>query len=242
MLNIIVPMSGPMPFFDENEYPFPKPLVEINGITMIEYLIRNLRECGDDIHLFFMVRQDYCRKFHIDDTIRLLAPEPCRIVPVALNTNGALCTCLLAIDHIDNDQPLLIVNFDQYFSNNFNQYVRQLYTPPYQGGCLVFPSVHPRWSFVRTEGETIVEAAEKRPLTRQAIAGAYGFLQGSDFVSAAKQVLLKDADHNGIFYLSSTINEAILLDKRLRAVAVSAVDYHSFYSPQKIREFSESYR
>ena len=240
MLNVLVPMSGPMPFFNEGEYPFPKPLVEINGVPMIEYVVRNIASCGPDVRAIFLVRQDHCKKYHLDDTIRLLAPEHAEVLKVASETRGALCTALLAIESINNDNPLLIVNSDQYFTQGFAQGVRQLFEPPYEGGCLVFDSVHPRWSFVRTHGDEIVEAAEKRPITRRAIAGAYGFARGADFVAAAKQALLKDANHDGVFYLSAAINEMVLMNKRLRAVQMPSADYHSFYSPKKIAEFSAS--
>jgi len=240
MLNVLVPMSGPMPFFSEGEYPFPKPLVEISGLPMIEYSVRNILECGPDVHVNFLVREDYCNKYHLDDTIRLLAPSRSQVTKVATETRGALCTALLAVEQIDNDHPLLIVNFDQYFTHGFAEKVARLFEPPYEGGCLVFESVHPRWSFVRTGGGEIVEAAEKRPITKRAIAGVYGFGRGSDFVKAAKQALLKDASHDEIFYLSAAVNEMVLMNKRLRAVEVPTKDYHSFYSPKKIAEFAGS--
>ena len=238
MLNVLVPMSGPMPFFNVDEYPFPKPLVEINGLPMIEYVTRNILSCGPEVRVNFLVREDYCKKYHLDDTIRLLAPLQSVITPVPTNTCGALCTTLLAVEQIDNDQPLLIVNADQYFTRDFAEKIAALFEPPYEGGCLVFESVHPRWSFVRTIGEEIIEAAEKRPITKRAIAGVYGFGRGADFVKAAKQALLKDASHDGIFYLSAAINEMVLMNKRLRAVDVLAANYYSFYSPKKIAEFA----
>lgn len=43
MLNILIPLAGPTPFFDSSEYPFPKPLIEIRGTPMIEHLIDNLK-------------------------------------------------------------------------------------------------------------------------------------------------------------------------------------------------------
>jgi NDP-sugar pyrophosphorylase family protein len=236
MLNVLIPLSGQMPFFGEAEYPFPKPLVEINGLPMIEYVVRNLLSLGE-VRPHFLVRQDYCRKFHLDDTIRLLCAHA-KVTPVATETGGALCTALLAVDDIAPEEPLLVVNADQYFSDGFAPAVRSLFEDPWQGGCLVFDSVHPRWSFVRTAGEQIIEAAEKRPISRQAVAGVYGFLRGKDFVEAAGNALMKDASHDGRFYTSAAVNELILLGRQLRAVPVAASTYHSFYSPNKIAEFT----
>jgi len=240
MLNIVVPMSGEMPFFKDIDYPYPKPLVEINGRPMIEYLVRNLLSCGPEVRIVFLVREDHVKKFYLGNTIRLLARDQSVVQSVPVHTGGALCTVLMAVELIDNNQRLLIVNFDQYFTHNFREGVEALFQTPYEGGCFVFESVHPRWSFVRTLGEDIVEASEKRPISRQAIAGVYGFSRGADFVAAANQALLKDASHDGSFYVSSVINEMVLINKRLRAINVPAGAYHSFYSPAKIAEFTSS--
>ena len=195
MLNIVVPMSGKTPFFDGHDFPFPKPLVEINGITMIEYVTRNISELGIDANVYFMVREDYCKKYHLDDTIKLLLPENAHVIPVAFETKGALCTTLLAIDHINTHDPVIAINSDQYFSYGFKDSVLMLFEDDFDGGCLVFQSVHPRWSYVRVQDQHIIEAAEKRPITRHAIAGVYGFSHGTDFVKAAHSALQKDADH-----------------------------------------------
>lgn len=237
MLNIVIPMSGSMPFFPEDEYPFPKPLVEINGHPMIQYLIENIKSLEFDIHVTYLVRDDFCRKYHLDSTIGLLSPFPCRIIPVANSTCGALCTSLLATDYIDHPDPVMILNFDQYFLSNFSEMVSYLLTANGDGGCVVFDSAHPRWSFVRILDGEIVEAAEKHPITKSAIAGVYLFKNGADFVVAAKNALLKGASHNGVFYISAVINELILLNKKLLAIETPTQNYFSFYSPGKISEF-----
>ena len=239
MLNIVVPISGKTPFFDGNDFPFPKPLIEINGVTMIEYVAKNISELGVDAKIYFMVREEYCKKYHLDDTIKLLLPENSYVIPVAFETKGALCTTLLAIDYINTSDPLLVINSDQFFSSGFNDLVQKLFENDFDGGCLVFQSVHPRWSYVRVEDQQIIEAAEKRPITKHAIAGVYGFSHGIDFVKAAHSALQKDAEHEGNFFLSAAVNECVLLKKRLRAVEVSTSQYFSFYSPQKIIEFNE---
>jgi NDP-sugar pyrophosphorylase family protein len=242
MLNVLVPMSGPMPFFPAEEYPFPKPLVEIAGSSMIEYTAKNLLECGRDFHATFLVRNDYCRQFHLDDTIHLLMGQKASVVQVQADTKGALCTALLAIDSINNENPLLIMNFDQYFTSGFARMLDEIFRPEFDGGCCVFESVHPRWSFVKTNGEEVVEAAEKRPISKHAIAGIYGFARGTDFVAAAKSALIKDASHDGLFYISAALNEMVLMNKRLRAVPIDSGQYHSFYSPKKVEEFAGNLR
>ena len=65
--------------------------------------------------------------------------------------------------------------------------------------------------------QQIVETAEKKPISSDAIAGTYYFRRGRDFAEAAKRVILKDARVHDRFFLSSSFNEMILMGKKLVA-------------------------
>jgi dTDP-glucose pyrophosphorylase len=238
MLNILIPLAGPTPFFDSSEYPFPKPLIEIRGLPMIEHLIANLKSIEAEKRFIFLLRDDDCSRFHLDETVRLLAGEDSIILRVKGETKGAVCSSLLAIDYIDNDEPLVISNGDQLFAKGLSERILDLCRDDGDGGCVVFGSVHPRWSYVRLENDhQIVEASEKRPISKNAIAGVYVFRRGSDFVQGAKEAIRKDASVGGSYFVSAVFNELILLNRTLRAVAVPNEDYVTFYSPQKISEY-----
>ena len=87
-----------------------------------------------------------------------------------------------------------------------------------------------------------MEVAEKRPLSKRAIAGFYYYRNGHDYVEAAKKALLKRNEVNGIYYLSASINELILAGKRVGFYDIEKDAYHSFYSPVKIKEYEESFK
>ncbi len=237
VFEVIVPMSGPMPFFDTDSSPFPKPLVEIDGVPMIAYLAANLRTLRTLRRAHFLVREDYCKKYHLDDTIRLLLPGVSNVIRVSPETRGALCTALLCIDELSLSAPVVVMNFDQYFSGDFAGLIRRLLSPQVDGGVAVFESVHPRWSFVKLECDRVVQAVEKRPISRTAIAGIYAFSRSEEFLEAAFSALKNNASCDGAFYISAAINELILRGKVLNAVTVTERDYHTFYSPQRVDEF-----
>ncbi len=63
---------------------------------------------------------------------------------------------------------------------------------------VIFPDVHPRWSFVKCDADgNVIEAAEKRPISNLATEGFYYFGSGAAFVEAAEAMILKDASVNG---------------------------------------------
>lgn len=229
-------MAGKSQYFSENEFPFPKPLLEIGPKTVIEHVITNLSSIAQNVQFIFVVNSGDCRKFHLDSTLNLLTGHKCKIVRLENETKGAACSALMAVSHIANDNPLIISNSDQIFTIGLQNLIRNFEGA--DAGVITFDSVHPRWSYVRlNENQRVVETAEKRPISRQAIAGLYYFKKGQDFVDSAMSMIQKDSSVNGSFYISPTLNEMILKGKVITTASVDTHDYHTFYTPVKIKEY-----
>lgn len=242
MLNILIPLGAQSMFFEASEYPFPKPLIEILGKPMIQHAIDNLSTIAEAKRFIFLLRDEDCTRYHLDSTLRLLAGPSCVIIRMQNQTRGAACSALLAVDHIGNDEPLLIVNGDQLFGADLNEGLARLRAAQADAGVLTFSSVHPRWSYVRLEnGDDIIETAEKHPISQHAIAGFYYFARGADFVMAAQHSIRKDNAVDGVYYVAPVLNELILLNRRLKAVPLPPGSYHTFYSPKKIEEFEHAH-
>lgn len=82
--------------------------------------------------------------------------------------------------------------------------------------------------------------AEKRPISKDAVAGFYYYKKGSDFVEAAKKALLKRNSYENRYYISASVNELILSGKKVCYYDIEKEQYKSFYSPAKIKEYEES--
>lgn len=236
--NLLVTMAGKSLFFAEEEYHFPKPLIEIGGKTMVQRLIENLDTIDNVGERVFVVSNEDCKKYHLDDVIRILSADSARVIKLEKQTRGAACSALMAIEHINNDAELVISNADQIIDIDLDEALDSFRRRDLDAGVITFDTVHPRWSYVRLdEQERITETAEKRPLSRHAIAGLFWFRRGADFVDAAMRMIRKDAQVNGAFYIAPVLNELILSDCKLGVFPIDARNYHSFYSPQKIKEF-----
>jgi len=241
MINVLVPMAGKGLYFSENEYPFPKPLIEIGQKTVIEHVIDNLSGAAKKVQFIFVLNSADCRKFHLDSTLNIITEHQCKIIRLDNDTRGAACSALMAIDYIGNNQPLLIANADQVF----NDPIQALLAPfkDADAGVVTFESVHPRWSYVRLNAQKeVVETAEKRPISRHAIAGLYYFRQGQDFINCAMQSIRKDSNVNGSYFIAPTLNEMILQGKKILTNPVARDRYHTFYTPQKIQEYEADLR
>jgi dTDP-glucose pyrophosphorylase len=236
MINILIPMAGKSIYFSENEFLFPKPLIEIGQKTIIEHVIQNLSSIDKDIQFIFVLSSTDCRKFHLDSALNIITDFKCKIVRIENETKGASCSALMAISHIGSTCPLVIANCDQLFDDSLPDLIAKLQEA--DAGVITFESVHPRWSYVRLDDqEYVIETAEKRPISRVAIAGIYYFRHGKDFVDAAMTSIQKGASTNGNFYIAPTLNELILQGKRVKVAKIKANRYHTFYTPQKIKEY-----
>lgn len=233
-MNILIPACGDSKHFQESYWP--QNIVEIKGKPMIQYVVENFVNVEDKKYIFVLDQKE-CNKFHTDNVVKLITDDQCEIIKLAGKTGGALCTCLMAIQYIDTDDELIICNCDQKFDNNMEEAIGFFRNKNMDAGVICFDCVHPRWSYVRMEGENVVEAAEKRPISRNAIAGFYYFKNGKDFVCSAKKAMLKGSSFEDRYYITAALNEMVLAGKRIGQYTIDNEDYHSFYSPEKIKKY-----
>jgi len=237
-MNILIPIAGEDRFFKADEYFFPKPLVEIAGTPMIELCVRNLVRQFPAAHFIFVVQNEHCTKYSLDGMLRILTSNRCTIVRLNQSTKGALCSALLAIDHIPQDEPLAIANGDQIIDADLGALVDRIDAQGHDAAVVTFESLHPRWSFVQTGPDGFVcEAAEKRVISRNAVAGFYYYRTGKLFIDAALRTLEYEAGVGGAYFISQTLNNLVLEGRKIACEKIDASSYHSFYSPQKVHEY-----
>jgi NDP-sugar pyrophosphorylase family protein len=240
-MQILIPISGRTSFFPEDEYFFPKPLIEVAGQPMIELVVGSLKQDFPEADFTFIVDREDARAFSLDRVLRLAAGESAKIVERVGDTSGGLCSCLLAIDVLDPDRELVIFNSDQIITDNLSAHVARFNQSGADAGVVTFDSVHPRWCYVVAEdGHEVVQAFEKKVMSRHAVAGFYYFRKVETFLLAAQKAILNDANINGLFYISASLNETLLMNHRIMLSPIDARDYHSFFAPSRIAAFERS--
>ncbi len=241
MLNIAIPMAGASSFFPESQGQYPKVFQEIFGKPMIQVVMENLNTINVDKNFIFVINESDVKKYRLDNVLNILTNKNCTIYIQKSPTKGAICSLLLGVDGIDTKDPLLVVNADQIISHDLTSIVRFFCKDGVDGGVVCFDSIHPRWSYARiSEDLRLIEAVEKKPISRNAIAGMYYFSQGSFFVENAMAAIVKRRSHDDMYYTSAVLNELILRGKNLLTYRIDSAEYHSFYSPEKIKEFELS--
>jgi HAD superfamily hydrolase (TIGR01509 family) len=233
-MNILIPMAGAGSRFANAGYTFPKPLIDVNNKPMIQVVVDNL---NIDATYIYIVQKNHRVKYNLDTLLNLITPN-CKIVEVDGITEGAACTTLLAKDLINNDDFLLIANSDQYVEWNSNEFMYNMESSETDGSILVFKSNHPKWSFVKLDGNNLItEVAEKNPISDNATVGIYFWKKGSDYVKYSEQMIEKDIRTNNEFYVCPVYNEAINDGKTIKPYYVEKM--WGIGTPEDLRFFLE---
>jgi HAD superfamily hydrolase (TIGR01509 family) len=236
-MNVLIPMAGAGSRFSQAGYTFPKPLIEVNGKPMIQVVVENLNV---DAHYIFIVQKEHYDKYNLKQLLNLIAPN-CDIIQVDGLTQGAACTTLLAKNLIDNDEPLLMANSDQFVEWNSNECLYAFTADGIDGGIVTFKATHPKWSFAKLNDEGFVsEVAEKNPISDIATVGIYYWKHGSDYVKYAEQMIEKNIRVNNEFYVCPVFNEAIEDNKKIRVKNIEKM--WGIGTPEDLNYFLENYK
>lgn len=238
-MNVLIPMAGAGSRFEKAGYTFPKPLIEVNGKPMIQTVVENL---NIDARHIFIVQKSHCEKYNLKNMLNVIAPG-CKVVEVDGITEGAACTTLLAKEFINNDEPLLMANSDQFVDWDSNEFMYSMVGDTIDAGILTFKSTHPKWSFCKLDEKGFVsEVAEKNPISDVATVGIYYWNKGSDYVKYAEDMIAKDIRHNNEFYVCPVFNQAIEDNKRVKIFDIPAENMWGLGTPEDLKRFVDDYK
>jgi beta-phosphoglucomutase-like phosphatase (HAD superfamily)/dTDP-glucose pyrophosphorylase len=236
-LNVLIPMAGAGSRFASAGYTFPKPLIEVRGKPMIQVVVENL---NIEANYIFIVQKEHYEKYNLKYLLNLIAPN-CKIVQVDGLTEGAACTTLLAKEFIDNDNPLVMANSDQYVEWNSNECLYAFTADSIDGGIVTFEATHPKWSYAKLGDDGFVsEVAEKRPISNMATVGIYYWRHGSDYVRYAEQMIEKNIRVNNEFYVCPVFNEAIQDGKKIRVKNIEKM--WGIGTPEDLKHFLDNHK
>jgi dTDP-glucose pyrophosphorylase len=234
-LNVLIPMAGAGSRFELAGYTFPKPLIDVNGKPMIQVVVDNLNY---DSRYTFLVQKKHREMYNLDVLLNLISNK-CNIVEVDGVTEGAACTTLLAKDYINNDNPLIIANSDQYVEWDTSEFMYKMQEQDVDAGILCFNSTHPKWSFAKIDDiGYVTEVAEKKPISDVATVGIYYWKKGSDYVKYAERMINNNIRYNNEFYVCPVFNEAIADGKKVKTFVVDKM--WGLGTPEDLKQFLES--
>lgn len=204
-MNIIIAMAGAGTRFHKVGITTPKPLIEVLGKTLIEYSIQSFNVEGR----FIFITRDFDNpedNKKLSDLLKKLRPESIEIKLPSV-TSGATESVLFAKEYIDNNEPLVIYNCDQWINWNANHFLNFIKEKNPDAALVLYNSKDPKNSFAEIISGQITKVVEKQPISDHALIGMHYWAKGKDFVASAEK-LLENFRINGKpeCYISETFN------------------------------------
>ncbi|RZU33036.1 glycosyltransferase family 2 protein [Blastococcus saxobsidens] len=241
-LQVLMPMGGLGTRFRKVGISTPKPLIEVGGIPMFQRALRSFGPWQGEKTVTVVVREDNDREYGLAGQV--VGAEPAaRIVLLDHDTRGAVETCLQARDHLDPDQPLVIMDCDIAFDSP--EYFRVLEAAvadrDVDGLLLSFHSTEPRYSFAEVgEDGTVARTAEKQAISTDALMGVYSFTSARVFLDAADRLMERQIGAAmPEYYVSLVFNELIDAGRR---VGLVRGDFYCFGTPEELAAFEATGR
>ena len=239
-MNIVIPMAGAGSRFAKEGYKDIKPMISVGNKLMIQVVIDNMNIKSNYI---FIVQKEHNLRYNFNHWFKILCRDnPYKIVEVEHLTEGACCTVLTAKKYIDNDNPIIIVNSDQFIEWDANQFMYKMMSKNVDGGILTFKKENDvKWSYAKLDDNGFVsEVKEKIPISNLATVGLYYWRRGSDFVKYAEEMITKKEKVNNEFYVCPVYNYAIQDGKKI--ITSDCIEMWGLGVPDDLKYFIENYK
>ncbi len=207
-MKILIPMAGEGKRFNEVGYRLPKPLIPVSGKPMILNVLKDLPK---DIECILVVQEKHAADFDIDELFH--GEDNVNLIKISGRTEGQASTCLLAENHLDPEEELLIAASDNGMLVDWTRFNSE----KRHSDCLVLTfrgqdrlSENPNsWGWCKIDTENnIKDISVKVPISGtperdHAIVGAFYFKKARYFIESAKRMIKEDYRTNNEFYVDS---------------------------------------
>jgi NDP-sugar pyrophosphorylase family protein len=209
-IQLVIPMSGIGKRFIDAGYDVPKPLIEVDGMPIIEHVV-NLFDRPDDV--IFICNEVHLKDTNMVDILKRISPN-CKIYPVPNdNRRGPVDAIRQVFDKVDNDKEVIVSYCDYGTVWNYERFLKETRNSNSDGAIPCYTGFHPHmlggdnYAFVRCDGNKALEIQEKKPFTDNkmdelASNGTYYFKSGKLVKTYFKELIDKDINLNGEFYVS----------------------------------------
>lgn len=238
----LVPMAGAGSRFVQEGYRVPKPFIPIMGQPMYVTALKSFPPAD---RFIFLCQKQFLERYPFEAETKRRFPGAV-IIAVDGLTEGQACTCLLAEEHLDTDEPLLISSIDYQLVYDEAAYARMAQDPTVDVAIWTFQQKSiitkdpEAFAYCRTEGDRVVEVVEKQtisdnPRLDPAFTGTLYYRRARDFVRGAKTMIARNIRVNNEFYVGTSVNQLIAEGRRV--VIFPVEKFVSFGDPLELQLF-----
>lgn len=202
----------------------PKPLIQVQGLTLLEHTLSSFSLAPGD-QLLIAVQRTHGVAQQLGDRLQQTFPLVAQHwLELETLLPGQLATAVAALEQTlpDSDQPLLIHNCD----TGFDWQNDLLPSAEAYGSMAVFPAEGDHWSFGQPDPQDpsrAIAIAEKQRISELASIGLYGFQSARRFLNDARQQLRSGNTVKGEHYVAPLLQKALSQGETVQLPRVGGV-------------------
>ncbi len=243
-MHIVIPMSGVGRRFSSVGYKNPKPLIEVDGKPIIEFVVSMF---PSEKKFTFICNREHLETTPLESVLRNLV-ESAEIVPIEPHQKGPVYAVSQCLDRIDDEEEV-IVNYCDFFSDwDYQDFLKDTRQRQAEGCVAAYRGFHPHmlgtdnYAFIRDHDRWLEAIQEKKPFSDNRMAeyasnGTYHFRRGRHIKRYFPMLMERDIQVNGEFYVSMIYN--LLVEDGLPVSVYEVPHMLQWGTPKDLEEYQE---
>lgn len=243
-MQVVIPMSGSGKRFADAGYENIKPLIVVDGKPIISYVVDMFP--GETNFVFI------CSKEHLDtlplrSVLENLVPSA-RIIPIEPHKKGPVYAVSQCFDEIDDDDEIVVNYCDFYSDWDYADFLSDTHARKAEGCVPSYRGFHPHmlgtdnYAFIKDDDRWLKAIQEKKPFSDDRMAeyasnGTYYFRHGRHVKKYFRELMERDIQVNGEFYVSMVYN--LLVEDGLPVSVYEVPHMLQWGTPKDLEEYQK---
>ncbi len=231
---LLIPIGGTGERFAAENYSNPKPLINVLGKPMINWVLDSFKLHPTD--KVVIVHREELNHFNFQAYIKNCYPDwNIQFVELKFNTRGAAETVLCGLNNvIDLDQPIMISDCDTFYEENVVSDYKE------EGGNCIFyfndTDDKPIFSYITFDAGQVSSIKEKVKISDNANTGLYCFESGSLLKNYCVDLLTSLPADSKELYISEIYKRMLVKKETITAIKVEK--FHCLGTPFQLQLFA----
>lgn len=235
---IIIPLGGTGQRFKKNGYELPKALIEVDGISILYYLLMNLNL--KNVKFVYIPYNKEYKNYNFELKLENRFPEiEFKFLCLEEDTRGAAETLNIALKNLDAfhlDCPILSLDSDSFYKVDVIE--------KWNGKNCVFSIIDKeddaKYSYVLIDNinnQCIIDIKEKVKISDYACTGAYGFESVDVLIKFTDLMIENNSMQKNEFYTSGVIKMMIEKNHNFKNMMINSKDFISLGTPKQVNDY-----
>lgn len=242
-MKIIIPMAGTGNRFVQKGYNLPKPLIKIGDKKIIEYVLDCFSASDDYV---FICNEEHVKNTDIKKVLLSLRPNS-TIITIPQHKLGPVHSLKFSYEFIKDNEEIIVSYCDNPFIWDYEDFLKHVKNNKLDGCIITHSGFHPhslnstKMAFLKVKENLLVEIKEKECYTdnhlkEHASTGAYYFKNGKILKKYCNELIKKNINYNGEFYVTLVYN--LLVKDSLKVGFYDTPFVTVFGTPEEVESFN----